>query len=80
MKSANRKIVRRPAHVLCTDAGEYRIDLHFGRVYRVVKGRPNDPPQYLRIIDESGEDYLYPRSWFVPVELPPKARRALAAA
>jgi hypothetical protein len=32
------------------------------------------------VIDEDGEDYLYPESWFVPLELPAKARRVLVAA
>lgn len=33
---------------------------------------------YLRIIDESGEDYLYPKAFFVIVELPERAKDALA--
>jgi hypothetical protein len=68
-----------PGYVLCTNAGEYRVDLHFGRVYPVAKPYPNDPAHLIRIVDESGEDYLYPRDWFVAVDLPPKARRALQA-
>jgi hypothetical protein len=32
----------------------------------------------IRIIDESGEDYLYPSRWFAQIELPPKVRKALA--
>ena len=35
---------------------------------------------YIRVVDESGEDYLYPESCFAPVELPAKAREALDAA
>ena len=31
----------------------------------------------IRVLDESGEDYLYPRGWFVPIELPLKAKKAL---
>jgi hypothetical protein len=34
---------------------------------------------WLRVIDECGEDYIYPASRFVPVELPMKGRRALAS-
>jgi hypothetical protein len=71
---------KRAQYVLCTNSGEYRIDLRFGRVYPVAKPHPNDPRQLIRIIDESGEDYLYPREWFIPIELPPKARRAMSAA
>ncbi len=34
---------------------------------------------YVRVIDESGEDYLYPETYFVPIDLPKKAEDALAA-
>jgi hypothetical protein len=33
----------------------------------------------VRVIDDSGEDYLYPADWFVPVKLPMKAKRKLEA-
>jgi hypothetical protein len=51
-----------------------------GKIYRVVKPKRNDRSSDIRVLDESGEDYLYPRHWFVPVELPLKAKKALAAA
>ncbi len=35
---------------------------------------------HLRVIDESGEDYLYPRKFFIPVELPSSIRRAVLSA
>lgn len=34
---------------------------------------------YIRVVDESGEDYLYPESYFVPVDLPARALEALNA-
>ena len=66
------------AYALCIHNGEYDVDLIVGKVYRVRKPRRNDEPSDIRIIDESNEDYLYPRSWFVPIDLPSKARKALA--
>jgi hypothetical protein len=66
-------------YVVCVDRGEYKIDLHVGKIYRTHKPERNDPADFIRIIDESGEDYLYPADWFVPIDLPPKAKRALAA-
>lgn len=51
-----------------------------GRIYQVIRPKPNDWPTWLRVIDEEGEDYLYPAKSFVPVELPPRARRAVMAA
>jgi hypothetical protein len=65
---------------VCIHNGEYEADLVVGKVYRVVKPKRNDVSSDIRVIDESREDYLYPRAWFVPVDLPLKARRALVAA
>ena len=65
---------------VCIDNGEYDADLIVGKIYRVVKPERNDRSADIRILDESGDDYLYSRDWFVPIELPLKARRALALA
>ena len=64
---------------VCIHSGEYDADLIVGEVYRVVKPKRNDVASDVRIVDESGEDYLYPRTWFVPVDLPLRARKALVA-
>ena len=70
----------RSAFVICLENGEYEADLLVGKVYRRVKPEKNDRAADLRVIDESGEDYLYPAKWFVPVELPAKAKRVLSTA
>lgn len=49
---------------VCLNAGEYRIDLRIGRKYRVLRPCQSDPKDLLRIVDGSGEDYLYPANWF----------------
>jgi hypothetical protein len=64
---------------VCIQNGEDEVDLIVGKIYRVMKPKRNDRPSDIRVIDESGEDYLYPRGWFVPVDLPLKARKALVA-
>ena len=64
---------------VCIRNGEYEADLIVGKIYRVVKPKRNDRPSDIRILDESGEDYLYPRDLFVPVYLPLKAKKALVA-
>jgi hypothetical protein len=56
--------------------GEYEADLIVGKIYRVVRPARNDRPRDIRILDESGEDYLYPQEWFVPVALPLSVRKA----
>ena len=54
-------------------------DLEVRKVYRVLHDKDATATGYMRVIDESGEDYLYPSAYFVPVELPPKAKRAWTA-
>ena len=55
-------------------------DLEKGKVYAVLSDARAKRDGFLRIIDESGEDYLYPEAYFVTVELPDEARAALSAA
>ncbi len=64
---------------VCIQHGEDDGDLIVGKIYRVVKPKRNDRSSDIRVLDESREDYLYPREWFVPVELPLKARKILVA-
>ena len=55
-------------------------DLETRKVYRVIGDPRAEKDGYLRVIDESGDDYLYPASYFVPLELPHEAEQAIAAA
>ena len=63
--------------VLCI-ANRGAEDLEVRKVYRALPDKAATANGYLRVIDESGEDYLYPAGFFVSVEVPHKARRALA--
>ena len=69
----------RSSFVLCIRSTADNFELLVGKVYRVKRRAKNDGASDLRVIDESGEDYLYPAAWFVPITLPTRARRALAA-
>jgi hypothetical protein len=61
--------------VLCiTDA---EPDLELRKVYEVLADASASKDNYLRVVDESGEDYLYPSEYFVPVELPREATSTL---
>jgi hypothetical protein len=64
--------------VLCI-RNEDSDDLVRGKVYQVLPDTSAARSNYLRVIDESGEDYLYPAKFFVPIALPIAAKRALAA-
>ena len=63
---------------VCVDCTADDVDLVVGKLYVVAKPEPKDSPTMLRIIDDSGEDYLYPNNWFVPINVPPRVKRALA--
>ena len=65
--------------VLCIN-NEDCEDLEVGKVYRVLPDASAVRSGFLRVIDESGEDYLYSADLFVPIELPHGAKRALLAA
>ena len=55
-------------------------DLEVCKVYRVLPDKGAAAEGYLRVVDESGDDYLYPAHYFVLVQLPQKAKRAWALA
>lgn len=52
-------------------------DLELRKVYQVLSDRSAARDGYARVIDESGEDYLYPAEYFVPVTLPLAISRQL---
>ena len=54
------------------------MSLLLGKVYQVLRPLANDWPTWVRVIDEDGEDYLYPAKRFVEVNLPNNARTAVA--
>ena len=55
-------------------------DLEKRKIYQILPDDAAAKEGYLRVIDESGEDYLYPRSYFILVRLPRKAQDALLMA
>ena len=71
-----KKATRHSKFVLCVCSGASE-DLEFRKVYEARPDRKAASEGYLRIVDESGEDYLYPSELFVPVRLPAATMRAL---
>jgi len=55
-------------------------DLEVRKVYRVLPDESAAMREHLRVVDESGEDYLYPAAWFIFVEVPEDAEPALTGA
>ncbi|HWS73095.1 MAG TPA: hypothetical protein VN605_13340 [Thermoanaerobaculia bacterium] len=62
---------------ICIENGEYAGTLEVRKVYEVLDDTPAEKRNYMRVIDESGEDYLYPRAWFVPVAVPASIEQLL---
>ena len=66
--------------VLCLRNAGYEVSLERHKIYRVLSDREAAKHDQLRVVDESGEDYLYPASYFAPIELPERLRRAVLSA
>jgi hypothetical protein len=63
--------------VVCINDGGYADDLKVRTIYQVLPDESAARSNYLRIVDETGEDYLYPAALFVPIDLPREAEKAL---
>ncbi len=63
--------------VVCVDNEEYPTSLELHKIYLVLADDDAAADADLRVIDESGEDYLYPASMFLQIDLPRETERAL---
>jgi hypothetical protein len=70
---------KRKQFVLCVKNDDAE-DLDLRKLYEVLPDRKASQDGYLRVIDESGEDYLYPESYFIAITLPTAAQKALLVA
>ena len=67
---------KQPKYAICTVNTGYEASLELRKLYQVVPDDSAALYEQIRIIDESGEDYLYPLAYFEPVDLPdPVAER-----
>lgn len=62
---------------ICIDNSEYPASLELHKIYRVLSDEDAAQDGDLRIVDESGEDYLYPAEYFILIELPSETERVL---
>ncbi|HEY4931082.1 MAG TPA: hypothetical protein VII23_05885 [Terriglobales bacterium] len=63
--------------VVCVKNKQYGASLELRKLYQVLPDDAAAKRHQLRVIDESGEDYLYPENYFVPVNLPQAAEKAV---
>lgn len=57
-------------YMICVDNRGYESSLEIRKLYEVLTDKMAERHHQLRVIDESGEDYLYPEKYFAPVRLP----------
>ena len=66
--------------VICIQNSNYPASLERRKIYETIPDSDAEKHHQLRVIDESGEDYLYPESYFIPVTLPKKVEETVIKA
>ena len=69
-----------PQFVVCIENKDYPAALELRKIYRVVPDASAALHHQIRIMDESGEDYLYPQRYFLPIEVPQALEQELLRA
>ncbi len=69
-----------PGFVVCIDNSNYLASLELHKIYRVVPDKDAAQDGDLRVIDESGEDYLYSADRFIVIEVPKDLKAAILKA
>ena len=69
-----------PRFVVCVKNKSYGAALELRKLYQVISDETAAKLRQIRVIDESGEDYLYPEEYFVTVQLPQSAEKAVRRA
>ncbi len=79
MSTRSRKPRRRSGarFVVCIENSGFPASLELHKIYRVVPDAAAAQDGDVRVVDESGEDYLYPAEWFAAVQLPRRVRSSL---
>ena len=72
--------MRTPRFFICIRNTAYQASLELRKLYRAIPDPRAAGLHYLRIVDESGKDYLYPKKYFLRLELTRAVRKALLRA
>ncbi len=71
---------KRAGFAICVKNEGYEVSLERRNIYEVLADSDAQAHQQVRVIDESGEDYLFPETFFVLVELPKRTEQAVIEA
>lgn len=66
--------------VICLDNSGYEVSLERRKIYVALPDPRAEKLRRIRVVDESGEDYLYPQEYFVAIALPQPIRKAVLEA
>jgi primosomal protein N' len=62
---------------VCIRNEEHEESLELRKIYEVLEDPGAAKHNMIRVIDEEGEDYLYPNDWFLPIHLPHNIEEAI---
>jgi hypothetical protein len=66
--------------VVCVDNSGYPASLELRKIYQRLRDPASAASGLIRVVDESGEDYLYPASMFVPISVPKAVEKVVVGA
>lgn len=66
--------------VVCVSNDGYPVALEKRKIYVALRDQAAEKHSQIRVVDESGDDYLYPKSFFRPIELSQTVKKAVLAA
>ena len=67
-------------YAICVKNRGYSVSLELRKVYLLIPDAGAAAQQFVRVVDESGEDYLYPENFFVPIDVPAAAKTVFSRA
>ena len=72
--------MNQPKFVICIDNVDYPVSLEKRKIYEVVSDPEAEEISHIRVVDESGDDYLYPATCFIDAHLPKEVQAAVVKA
>jgi len=76
----SRKAVATEQFAVCVDNDGYEVSLERNKIYVVFRDKDAERDGDIRVVDESGEDYLFPASRFVAIDVPAAVKASLLKA
>ena len=65
--------------VVCIENSGYQASLELHKIYQRIDDPTAERDGFVRVVDESGEDYLYPLRFFVPISVPEAVERSFSS-